>query len=1010
MESLKFCISIVMPVYNVERYLPQCMDSIFAQTLKDIEVIAVNDGSTDQSLKILEKYRQAYPDRMRIFTIDNNGVSHARNYGLARAEGEYVLFVDSDDFLETEMCEKLYRKAKADNNDLVICGRYNVYENERLGQYRKESAGTQLISRNFRLKDCSFELAHISPFPWDKLFRRSLLEGILFPEKLRFEDLVFSYEAACKAEWIGVVEEPLYNYRRTRQGGFLNSLTEQTLDIIKSFGILFDYMKAGGYMEAYYEELEYICARHFLFRYGSLFKVENKGKLALKKRIIRETQDYLDRQLPGWRKNRYLRYSAAPELKMKLKLYTKKSRLLKMAVLREYLPYKMIKLLRGLRNSAGAWKRRLQKLRAANQKLELIRKKLPFLSLWRKNGPSVYVKLYRRLSVKPQEILLESKHGEDLAGNIFALLREFGKEQYQEFHVSLVLVPELMEKYRTLLDRYGIGGVSLIKFRSRQYLRALATAKYLITDTSFPTYYIKKSSQVLLNTWHGTPLKAMGRAVPMREYGLGNVQRNFLISDYLLYQNEFSRDMFLRDYMLDKVYPGTILTCGYPRNSVFFDQARYGGIREEAGLGGKQIIVYMPTWRGLLTEKENDKQIKDLQEYFTVIDEGLREDQIFYVKLHPYVKEQLRCSDYLHIREFPKEYETYDFLNACDILVTDYSSIMFDFGVTKRKIILFIYDRAEYLADRGLYLDLEELELPKAENARELIAEINRENRPYPKFWERFCSYDSPETPQKVCEQLLYGKAGSGISAGRVMEGLLTESEIAVAVRGIADSSEEIAAAGRGRTETAENAKKTVLIVINGMKCNDNARRLIDNINSIDTDRYEVFVCAKADKLKNATRMLSGLRKEIGYFPISYNVDYTRWEYIKCLFLLRFGLRMGFSGRCLREVADREIEKYFGSLRFDIAIHHSEEDYLLALLCRRIATTSIYNMKFFNYNHYKDSGKYRGSIKRSYRLLRTYDAVIATNEFKKLKLAADNILISEDSIFPMSKILKEVDR
>ena len=118
MESYK--ISIIVPVYNVEQYLRQCMDSLVNQTLEEIEIIAVNDGSPDGSLAILEEYQKAYPKKVKVFSIENQGVSHARNYGFSKSAGEYLLFVDSDDYIERETCELLYAKAKRDENDLVF--------------------------------------------------------------------------------------------------------------------------------------------------------------------------------------------------------------------------------------------------------------------------------------------------------------------------------------------------------------------------------------------------------------------------------------------------------------------------------------------------------------------------------------------------------------------------------------------------------------------------------------------------------------------------------------------------------------------------------------------------------------------------------------------------------------------------------------------------------------------------------------------------------------------------
>ena len=111
----------------------------------------------------------------------------------------------------------------------------------------------------------------------------------------------------------------------------------------------------------------------------------------------------------------------------------------------------------------------------------------------------------------------------------------------------------------------------------------------------------------------------MGRIVPMREYALGNIQRNFMIADYLLYQNDFSKNAFMTDYMIKDIYPGTALVSGYPRNSAFFHKNRYHQIRQELKIDDKQVIVYMPTWRGLLHKKETGKQLEQLGAYFTAM-------------------------------------------------------------------------------------------------------------------------------------------------------------------------------------------------------------------------------------------------------------------------------------------------------------------------------------------------------------------------------------------------------
>ena len=121
-------VSVIVPVYNVEKYIEKCLESLVNQTLKDIEIIVVNDGSPDNSQKIIDKYVQKYPKKIKSYIKENGGQGSARNFGLQKAEGEYIGYVDSDDYVELDMYEKLYNKAKKENLDIVICGSHNVTE------------------------------------------------------------------------------------------------------------------------------------------------------------------------------------------------------------------------------------------------------------------------------------------------------------------------------------------------------------------------------------------------------------------------------------------------------------------------------------------------------------------------------------------------------------------------------------------------------------------------------------------------------------------------------------------------------------------------------------------------------------------------------------------------------------------------------------------------------------------------------------------------------------------
>ena len=265
-------ISVIVPVYKVERYLRTCLDSLVNQTLEDIEIIAVNDGSPDNSPAILDEYEKKYSPKVRVYSIENHGVSYARNYGADRANGEYLLFVDSDDFVEPQMCEVLYEKASGDGNDIVLCNRNNIYENPG-GKDTVNKNFMMTASQNFTISQYPFELCWISPFPWDKLVRRELFLSVKFTENMRFEDLAYVLKLACVAKNIGVVKDHLYNYRRTTTGGFLNSFSEDTLDIVKAFDDVMSFMKEHEFDVCYREELAYICTRHFFYRYPALFYI-----------------------------------------------------------------------------------------------------------------------------------------------------------------------------------------------------------------------------------------------------------------------------------------------------------------------------------------------------------------------------------------------------------------------------------------------------------------------------------------------------------------------------------------------------------------------------------------------------------------------------------------------------------------------------------------------------------------------------------------------------------------
>lgn len=208
-------LSIIVPVYNVENYLRKCLDSILNQTLTDIEVICVNDGSPDNSAEILKEYQKA-DNRVIVIEQENSGLGAARNTGISAARGEYIGCVDSDDFIDPTMYEKMYAKARAQNADVVLCNVYLYYTDSGTTTVFRDSVFYENMSKTgyFSAVEHPRILQYIGV--WDRIYRRSFIEKekLRNPEKRIYEDVLFSVQTSVLAEKIAIVNEPLYYYRK----------------------------------------------------------------------------------------------------------------------------------------------------------------------------------------------------------------------------------------------------------------------------------------------------------------------------------------------------------------------------------------------------------------------------------------------------------------------------------------------------------------------------------------------------------------------------------------------------------------------------------------------------------------------------------------------------------------------------------------------------------------------------------------------------------------------------
>lgn len=232
-------LSIIVPVYNADKYLEKCLDSLVNQTMDDYEVILVNDGSKDSSQSIIDSYVNQYPELIRAVTVENGGQGRARNIGIDMARGAYIGFVDSDDWVASDMFEKLYTAVVEDDADMAVCDTVQCFDD-----------GSEVY-----LPMSRFESAmEITTAVWNKLFKKELVEGIRFPEGLWYEDAEFVIKTMLGCKNIARVGEGLYFYRCGQVSTMNNKNARKNLDIIKIMEDLKAYMLPRGF-RAEFEEL-----------------------------------------------------------------------------------------------------------------------------------------------------------------------------------------------------------------------------------------------------------------------------------------------------------------------------------------------------------------------------------------------------------------------------------------------------------------------------------------------------------------------------------------------------------------------------------------------------------------------------------------------------------------------------------------------------------------------------------------------------------------------------------
>lgn len=268
-------VSIIIPYHDVEPYISKCLTSVIYQTLKDIEIICIDDASDDGSTEIVRKYAQA-DDRIKMLSTEKmSGQSYARNMGLAVATGEYIGFVDSDDWVETDMFEKMYNLAKEGNTDITMCCA-KLYDDKKQEYYTDDYYGLKQLERFgnkvFTSSDTKDDMLNINVVLWNKIYKREFLQkiGVKLYEGYIYEDMLFFFETYLKAQRINILWEDMYYYRQNRSFSTMQNSDKKVYDRIDMVKLTYDVLKHSRFFEEKQDEIHRWIIDDIFHRYTLL--------------------------------------------------------------------------------------------------------------------------------------------------------------------------------------------------------------------------------------------------------------------------------------------------------------------------------------------------------------------------------------------------------------------------------------------------------------------------------------------------------------------------------------------------------------------------------------------------------------------------------------------------------------------------------------------------------------------------------------------------------------------
>ena len=291
---MEYLITVIVPVYNVEKYLSKCLDSLINQTFKPLKILVINDESSDSSFDIIQNYKNQYPDKIDVIDQKNHGIAYVRNVGIKNVNTKYLAFLDSDDYIDLDMYEKMYNKAQQNDSDMVVSNFVWEYsDKEKLGL-----DGPYLPHQDMLVK--------LMATLWNKLYKTSVIEksGVLFPNGLRYEDAYFLYCLTPFINKIDFIDTPFVHYVQ-RDGSITHNHNDKVKDMISVFEQILVFYKENNLYDEYYDELEYLFVKFFL---GNSFlrtvKIKDKNERNI---TLNLSWEILIKNFPNYSKNKYFK-------------------------------------------------------------------------------------------------------------------------------------------------------------------------------------------------------------------------------------------------------------------------------------------------------------------------------------------------------------------------------------------------------------------------------------------------------------------------------------------------------------------------------------------------------------------------------------------------------------------------------------------------------------------------------------------------------------------------------